>query len=71
MKYILFVALTLYVTAKTLEDRVSTLERNMEACCTTDFKPFGADSDLELVIRLRQRINNLEERVRELERESK
>ncbi len=54
----------------TLEDRVTTLERKMKACCSTDTMGLGgARSDLEVMVRLRKQLDELEARVKELEKE--
>ncbi len=52
----------------TLEQRVNTLERDMEACCSTTVRNYGAESDLEVMVRLRSKVEELEARVEELEK---
>jgi len=53
----------------TLEQRVTTLERKMKTCCSTDTWGLDeAESDLEVMVRLRMKVKELEARVEELEK---
>ena len=67
MRVLIFALLALGATP-TLEDRVSTLETDMAACCGTEY---GLDVWEERehgnYVALKRRVTELEERVKELE----
>jgi len=52
----------------TLENRIAVLEREMEMCCSTVVAPaLEAETDLEVMVRFRKKVNELERRIEELE----
>ncbi len=50
-----------------LETRLAAFGVKVDACCETTSKPAGANGDLEVMVRLRQKVADLEKRVKALE----
>jgi hypothetical protein len=53
--------------AVTLEDRVSVLENDMVACCSTEFQSMAAEGMVAAVGRMRKHIEELQFRIETLE----
>lgn len=51
------------ITVSELLDRLSSLEKTMEACCGTDTMDPRASGDLELVVKLRMKVEELEQKL--------
>ncbi len=50
-----------------LETKHAALDNKMNACCETTSKPWGINGDLEVMVRLRTKVADLEMRVKALE----
>lgn len=56
-----------FVSIPTLEARVEALEKTVQVCCTTQFKPGSVERELEVILKLRAKVKELELRIEFLE----